>query len=317
MDRFTDSENILINTAKFEDALELYSALKADAAERRGYLKGIQIFGSRELVPAFELQFEIQMDSEVDRSGRFFSDFFYSNFDNEPDVLRNFSIYRGFAEGLGVSFNIEWPVARLPLVKGEFAAYLARVEDYASLIKARPFGDFVSFSNPIFPSFQSPDDFGYFLSARLDREFNILAPEDYRLYGNQVGYYPVQTDVLGDYTRENLAAENAAGIMEFIISSHGQWNNIDQVIFESSDADSEKRVSFLNIDNINDVLSANYYNLNLWTCNNGYRLSSGNLVHEAMANGLCISAFAATTILSNNGTNNRAALAEMQENNMF
>lgn len=117
---------------------------------------------------------------------------------------------------------------------------------------------------------------------------------EYRLYGNRQGHYPVKTDVLGDFTRDNLVLENSQGIKEFIINSHGQWDNIDQCINETKNRTSEKRISFLNTTNINQVLSKNYCYLDLWTCLNGYNLSSDNLIHEAMANGLCMSALASS-----------------------
>jgi hypothetical protein len=169
------------------------------------------------------------------------------------------------------------------------------MEEYPSLVAERPFGSFVNFSNPIFASLTSRDDFSFFLRERLDQEFNILSPEDYRLYGNQGGFYPVQTEVLGDFSRENLAKENKPGVQEFVINTHGQRTNIDQCIFEGKGEETEKRFSLVNVSNINQVLSANYYDLTLWTCLNASGLNSKNLIYEAMANGLCISAFAATS----------------------
>src|SRR5690606_8219792 len=126
MAKLSDTENILVDVSKFDDALEVYAALKADAAKRRGYVKGIQILGSSEIVPAFYVEEKVQMQNGVDQGGYFYSDFFYANFDNEPEQLEGFSLYRNFAEGLGVSFAVDWPVARLPLRKGEFAPYFAR-----------------------------------------------------------------------------------------------------------------------------------------------------------------------------------------------
>ena len=93
----------------------------------------------------------------------------------------------------------------------------------------------------------------------------------------------MSASVAGDFTKENVAEENRKGIMEFIINAHGQWNNIDQCIYTSSDKSSEKRVSFLNTETITSVLAENYYDLDLWTCLNGYNLDDSNLVHEAMS----------------------------------
>ncbi len=268
-------------------------------------------------MPAFDLEFKVQVENGVDDAGRFYSDFFYSNFKNASHVLEDFNLYKNFKEKLGINFTAEWPVARLPLKKGEFAPYLARVEDYASMEENKPFGGFVNFSSPIFATTLHPDDFAFFLKERLDQEFNILSSKEYRLYGNQAGYYPIDIEVLGDLTAENLVLENKSGIREFIINGHGQWDNIDQCVFKTEDKESEKRISFLNMGNINDTLAHNYYHFYLWTCNNAYQLNANNLIHEAMANGLCLSALAASSILSNSGVDKRAAFAELQQNNHF
>ena len=78
-----------------------------------------------------------------------------------------------------------------------------------------------------------------------------------------------------------------------------------------------KRILLVNVSNINQVLSTNYYDLTLWTCLNASGLNSKNLIYEAMANGLCIKRLCCNFILSNNGVNNRAGLAELKQNNHF
>ena len=318
LDCFDDGvENILIDVSPYSSALDIYEYLREEASKKRGYLKGIQIFGSSELVPAFDVEFKIQMQSGIDEGGSFKSDFFYSNFENRSKDLKGFSIYKAFADDLEIDFVAQWPVARLPLKQGEFAPYFKRLQEYVALIEDKKFGDFVNFSNPIFPSANHIDDFGYFMKERLDKEFGILEAKEYKLYGNLQGAYPVKTDVLGDFTRENIASEHRGGIKEFIINTHGQWNNIDQCVFEKKNKNSEKRISFLNVDTINQVLAENYYDLNLWTCLNGYNLNGANLVHEAMARGLCMSAMAASSIISNNGVNNKASLQGMKQNNFY
>ncbi len=319
IDSFNDNvNNILKDTSQYTSATEIYDMLKNDFQDRKGYLKGIQIFGTSDDVHAFDVHFKIQMKDDIDEGGDFKSDFFYSNFESDGSSLKSdFSIYKAFNDKLDVSFVPEWPVARLPLKKGEIAPYMKKNEEYVSAIENKSFGDFVNFSNPIFPQENHSDDFGYFMKERLDKQFNILDSNEYRLYGNKQGYYPVKTEILGDFTKENIAKENKDGIKEFIINSHGQWNNIDQCVFETEDRNSEKRISFLNKDNINKVLWENYYDLDLWTCLNGYNLDDTNLVHEAMANGKCISAMAASSIISNNGVHNDVSLENMKKNNFY
>lgn len=313
-----NTNNILKDVSQYKSAIEIYDDLKKASQGKRGDLKGIQIFGSSEDVAAFDIDFKVQMKNSIDESGAFKSDFFYSNFkSNSKDLKSDFSIYKAFDKKLEVSFIPEWPVSRLTLKSGEIAPYMKRNKEYQLKIKDKKFGDFVNFSNPIFPSNMHIDDMGYFIKERLDKQFNILDTSEYKLYGNQQGYYPLKTDLLGDFTRENIARENKDGIKEFIINSHGQWNNIDQCIFEGEGASTEKRISFLNKENINKILSDNYYDLNLWTCLNGYNLDRNNLVYEAMANGKCMSAIAASSIISNNGVKNNVSLSEMKQNNFF
>ncbi|MBU3190292.1 hypothetical protein K9O30_01820 [Clostridium bowmanii] len=317
--KFNDgTTSILKDVSGYTSAPDIYEMLKNDSKSKNGTLKGIQIFGTSNDVPAFDVHFKIQMKDSVDDSGNFKSDFFYSNFKNDSNSLKNdFSIYKAFSEKLNISFMPEWTVSRLPLIKGEIAPFINKNSEYVASVKDKPFGNFVNFSNSIFASSNHSDDLGYFLKERMDKEFNILSSSDYKLYGNKQGTYPVNTEVIGDFTKENIAKENKDGIKAFIINTHGQENNIDQCIYTSKDSSSEKRISFMNKDNINNVLSENYYNLDLWTCLNGYNLDGKNLVHEAIANGKCISAMAASSVISNNGVHNDVSLENMKKNNFY
>ena len=319
INKFDDgTTSILKDVSNYTSAPEIYDTLKSDSKNRNGKLKGIQIFGTSDDVPAFGIHYKIQMKDSIDEKDNFKSDFFYSNFKSDSSNFSDtLSIYKVFNDKLDISFISEWPVARLPLKKGEIAPYMKRNEEYVISIKDKTFGNFVNFSNPIFPQVNHSDDFGYFIKERLDKEFHILDSNEYRLYGNKQGFYPVKTEVLGDFTKENIAKENRDGIREFIINSHGQWNNIDQCVFETSDKKSEKRISFLNNDTINSVLSENYYDLDLWVCLSGYNLDDKNLVHAAMANGKCMSAMAASSVTSNNGVHNDVSLQDMKKNNFY
>ncbi len=314
----TSRQMILKDVSGYNSAAQIYKALKADWQSKKGNLKGIQLIGTASDVPAFDVQFKIQMANAIDDSGNFKSDFFYSTFKNNDAVLQNdFSIYKSFKEKLGVSFVAEWPVMRLPLKKGEIAGFIEKYMDYSSTITKQKSVPLVNFSNPIFPQEEHCDDMGYFIKQFLDKKYSILNNSQYRLYGNQQGHYPVTTQVLGDFTKENLKKENELGIADFFINSHGQENNIDQAIFENKDRSSEKRISFVNSTNINQILSKNYYTLITWTCLNAAGLNDNNLLHEVLSNGKCINAMGATSIISNNGVNNKASLDEMKKNNFY
>lgn len=307
----TDATVLVADASGFANAKSLYTALKADAAQRGGTVVGVQIFGTPVMVPAFQVEYKALMgDGSVDDGKTFLSDLFYGNFDNDPArISEHYNIKDHFDQKWNVTLVPQWPVVRLPLSKGEFTAFFDKYKAFVAdtgLEQQR----LVNFSNPIFPSKTHTDEMGRFL-ARADKEFHVLdAP--YRLYGNLDGQYPVNSNVLGGYSRENLSKENDAGIMELLVNSHGQWNEIAQCIFEN---DKEKQTSFLNTDNINTVLDGSAYYLDCWACLNGYAMAN-NLTTTAL-NGKCVGVFSATNKLSNNGANCDASLSDMAKSNFY
>ena len=305
----TDSTVLIVDASAYGDIKELYDALVKDHKQRGGKVAGIQIFGTPDAVPAFSVSYRVQMEKEIDEGGTILTDFFYGNFNNKAGNLdENYSVYDQFKKGKKIDLIPQWPVVRLPLEKGEFKKYFTNYNKFSTdtALKAQTL---VNFSNPIFAQKEHSDDMGGFLQ-RITGEFKIKL--NYRLYGNKDGQYPVTTKVLGNYTATNLKKENKKGTVEFVINSHGQRNNIDQATFSNN---KEKRKSFINSDNINSTLSSNYYYLDLWTCNNGYEMRD-NLVTTAL-NGKCIGAFASTSIISNNGVDNKASLSRMKKSNFY
>jgi len=275
-----------------------------------GKTVGVQIFGTADMVPAFQVQYKVQMSDAVDDMGVFLSDLFYGNFDNDAEIIANgYNVLDHFAEGWNVKLTPDWPVARLPLAKGEYKAFFEKYEGFVNTTGLEQ-QELVNFSNPIFASAYHTDDMGTFLN-RMNEEFNLLNVS-YRLYGNQKGQYPVKTEVIGGFTAENLSAENKKGVAEFIINSHGQRDNIDQCYFENG---KEVRESLINKNNINKVLNKNPYYLDCWTCNNGFSMQD-NLTTTAL-NGNCVGMFSATTIISNNGVNCRDSVKEMEKSNFY
>lgn len=306
----TDATVLVADASSFSSAEELYTELQADSAARGGTVAGVQIFGTASMVPAFQVQYKVQMPSAVDEGGYFLTDLFYGNFNNDAALISSgYNVMDHFAQSWSVDLIPEWPVARLPLSKGEFTAFFEKYEEFAlETALAQP--ELVNFSNPIFNTTRHPDDMSTFLN-RINSEFGLLNV-DYRLYGNLDGDVPVTTKVLGGFTKDNLAKENDSGIMELLINSHGQWNNIDQCIFVNGE---EQRISFLNMDDINSVLDNNAYYLDCWACNNGSGMQN-NLTTTAL-NGQCVGMFSATTIISNNGVDCKASVSEMMQSNFY
>lgn len=306
----SDSTVLVVDSSGITSAQQLYTILQADNIQRGGKVVGVQIFGNVDLVPSFEIGYKVQMDSGVDNMGSMLTDLFYGNFNNLATSLsKSYTVMDHFAKNLQIQLVPEWKVARLPLAKGEFEAFFDKYMDFA---ETAGIGDhtLVNFSNPIFATSNHTDDMGYFLN-RMHSEFGIDLGE-YHLYGNQLGQYPVTTDVLGSFTAENLTAENQVGVREFIINTHGQKKNVDKCWFEGGQ---EQRESLMNADNINDILSGNPYYLDMWTCNNGEGMKDN--ITTAALRGNCVGMFSTTHIISNNGVNNHSSLEKMTESNFF
>ena len=306
---YGDAAVLVVDAAQFSDAPSLYAAIRTDHRQRGGEVTGVQIFGTPSMVPAFSVQYKVQMPSDVDNGGTFLTDLFYGNLDNKPEYLKNYNVCDHFAQNWPVELTPDYPVARLPLSAGEFTDFFDKYEDFAldtQLFKLT----LANFSNPIFAQAQHTDDMGAFLN-RMHDEFQLI-DDDYLLYGNQRGDYPVTTAVLDGFTAANLTAVNQTGPVEFLINSHGQDNNIDCCYFEGGQ---EKRESLINSNTISSVLGSNPYYLDCWTCNNGWGMAD-NLITTALT-GECVGAFAATAIISNNGVNCQASLSQMQQSNFY
>ena len=311
----SDSQVLVVDAAGITSAQQLYTILQADNIQRGGQVVGIQIFGDPTLVPSFEIGYKTQYinyqgEELVDDAGSLLTDLFYGNFNNlASDLGRNYNVMDHFAEDWQMQLVPEWKVARLPLVQGEFAPFL---EKYAVFVEETGLArqDLVNFSNPIFANSYHIDDMGTFLN-RMGEEFDVDLG-NYRLYGNLEGQFPVTTEVLGGFTAENLGAENAQGICEFLINTHGQQNNVDKCWYENM---TEKRQSLFNVSTIDSVFGENPYYLDMWTCNNGWDMRN-NLTTAALR-GNCVGVFSATHVISNNGVDCAADLEKMTQSNFY
>ncbi|WP_113673506.1 S8/S53 family peptidase [Vallitalea guaymasensis] len=323
-----NTEKILIDISAHKDAYSIYNCLRQDYNKRKGRLLGIQIIGSSDEVPAFNIHFKVKMKSDIDDKGYFLSDHFYSNF-NSKDLNKGkeLSVYSAIEQKLKIDFIPKWPVARLPLGRGDIAKYFDKYNKYKKETNNKRI-PIVDFSSPIFDYEIHNDDTGILLN-RMEK-FQLINKDDYRLYGNMLGKYPVQTQVLGDFSKENLKKENELGIMNLTINSHGQWDNVDQYIIsddynEFKDKAREQhingsnemvtRLSLVNKKNINNILDTNYYNIFSRSCLNACNLDKSNIFYKGLVDGLLISAIGHSSIGSNNGFNVYAELKDMKYNN--
>ncbi len=321
-----NTEKIIIDASSYKSAQNIYEYIKDDSKDKKGRLLGIQIIGSSEEVPAFNVHYKVNTVTGIDEGDYFLSDYFYSNFES-TDLDKEISVYASAEEGLGLSFIPNWPVARLPLGKGEIEKYFDKYKKYKNVTKDKIL-PIIDFSSPIFDSKVHSDDTGVLLTHM--EELNLIDKKDYRLYGNLLGKYPVETQVLGDFSKESLKLENEKGIMNLNINSHGQWNNIDQYIL-SDDHNAFKdearlqylndknemvtRLSLININTINTTLNENYYNIFSRSCLNAYNLNKENLFHKGLADGLLVNAIGNSSIGANNGFDVYRELDDLKNNN--
>ncbi|QUH30003.1 S8/S53 family peptidase [Vallitalea guaymasensis] len=248
-----NTEKILIDISAHKDAYSIYNCLRQDYNKRKGRLLGIQIIGSSDEVPAFNIHFKVKMKSDIDDKGYFLSDHFYSNF-NSKDLKKGkeLSVYSAIEQKLKIDFIPRWPVARLPLGRGDIDKYFDKYNKYKKETNNKRI-PLVDFSSPIFNYEIHNDDTGILLN-RMEK-FQLINKDDYRLYGNMLGKYPVQTQVLGDFSKENLKKENELGIMNLTINSHGQWDNVDQYIVSDDHNEFKNKAREQHINGSNEMVS--------------------------------------------------------------
>ena len=309
-----------IDAKGISDAADMCQALKNSYSEVSGQIKGIQIFGTKEKVPSFNIGYEIDVgDDKTDKAYEdFVSDFFYSSFDSNFRCLRGKTgINTIFENELEVSFKPQWSVARLPFEKNEFANFIKKYFDYRQrLTELSEKPVLVSFSNPILVKQPVIDDMSYFLKNQIDKKYNYLNNRKYRLYGLTEGFNKVVEKVEGGFERENLEKENQKGIMDLFISCHGESDKFIKMIMRTEGYSNREFSSFVDRSNVNSILKHNYYTLTTWSCLTAQGLDAQNIIYD-MLRYKCIDAMAATSIISNNGTDHRQSFEKSQSNNFY
>ena len=314
-----DGQVKIIDSKGVTSAGLMCQALKNSYSSISNNIKGIQIFGTKDSVPSFDIGFEINMGNDkIDKAYEdFVSDFFYSNFDSEMSCLKTKTgINSIFINNLNVSFKPRWKVARLPLKKDEFAPFIKKYFDYKEQLKSVEKPPIISFSNPILLESPVKDDMGYFIKEKIDKECGYLKNRQYRLYGLLEGSNKVTGKVEGDFIKENVEKENQQGIMDLFINCHGENDKFIKMIFLDDSYGNNKMTSFIDRSNVNNVLGNNYYTLTAWSCLIAQGLNEQNIIYDILRY-KCVDAMAATTIISNNGTNNKASFEQSKNNNFY
>ncbi len=285
---FTDATVLTVDTAKISDIQSLYTTLQNDSKQRGGKVAGIQIFGTASMVPSFKIKYKAKKVDGSYEGGFLLTDLFYGNFDSDVSKLNSeYNVEDHMANGWNVDLIPQWPVARLPLSKGEFDSFFKRYKAFAVDTNLNQLG-VVSFSNLVPYENRLFNDMGCFLCSHLDYKHNLL-DAGYRLYCNDDEVYYV----FGNFELENMTKENKRDNIEFVIKANGQFDRIDKTSFDKG---WEQFTPLVNMDNINSVFSANPYYLDTWRNLNGYDMEN-NLTTTAL-NGKCVGAFSATSNIS-------------------
>lgn len=302
-----DAAPALVDVSACQNAQQVWEALRMETCRRGETPAGVQIFGTADMVPSFVIQYKVQLTAGVKTDEPLCTDLFYSRFGDQPG--EDYSVREHLLRGWKVDMIPQWPVVRLPMETGEFEPFLSKYEAFARRAGHKPPLKAV-FYNPLFAARRPRDDMGRFLKRMCDEAG--IQDLQYRLYGSLKGDYPVIARVLGDFSAENMARENREGVRECIIASHGKRDRIEACFFENRE---EKRLPVLDMDNIHEVLGANPYYLDAWTCLNGQGM--GDNLAAAALKGQCVGMFASTAILSNNGADWQAGFEDMARSNFY
>lgn len=287
INKFKDSRNVLFDATTYATAPQLYDALKTKQKQLGGNVAGIQIFGMEEDVPAFSYIHKVQVipaterwnGVEFNKEAKYLSDFFYSTFQNSSTYLStDVAIYDVYEKNVPLSFTPEWPVSRLPLTKGEISKYINKYDNYQKQIAEKSIPTIVLSVASNVQDGKTQNDAAFFMD-RLKSEFNLFEMAELRTYTKDLN--------------KNLITENKKGPINLIVSSP-----ID------NEGAKQGKEYFMNREDVNKQLTANYYTAFFWGMHPASRFNSDNIIHDGMTKGSLINPIAQTVSASNSGLNN-------------
>ena len=295
-DLYADYDLVMVDARGQEDAASVYRLLIQER-DARGYdPSGVQIFGTPNAVPAFvhKHEFEMQTQQEMYREDDYASDYFYTNFNNDPDVLDHISAYE-LAHSLNeIDMMPAWHVVRLPLLRGDFADFIIKYREYLALMEEQDIVN-VSVSSPILPVgwyAVAEDDTGYFLTRARD-EWGFI--DDVRLFGTTEGVYASTLDLDGSCNVEDWAPLTEQNVCEIFHESHAGKDVLTQTIFTGRGKYEYYCTDVLTTQTINRKLNGMPYFLNTGGCEPAKGMTD-NIITKAL-NGRCVGAIAATAVL--------------------
>ena len=295
-DLYPGYDLVFVDACEQNNAAKVYQLLLQER-DTRGYDPcGIQIFGTPNAVPAFEHkhEFENQSQTEMNKYDDFVSDYFYTNFNNDPAALDKISAYELSGRLDEIDIVPAWHVVRLPLLRGDFADFITKYREYLSLIEDRDIVN-ISVSSPILPVgwySVAMDDTGYFLT-RARAEWGFI--DDVRLFGTTEGVYASTLDLDGSCNVEDWAPLTEQNVCEIFHESHAGKDTLTQTIFTGRGKEEYYCKDVLTTQTINRKLNGMPYFLNTGGCQPAEGMT-GNIITKALS-GRCVGAIAATTVL--------------------
>ena len=298
---YREHDIVVIDVDGLSSSAEVYARLQEEKNAMLGELSGVQIFGTPQAVPSFELKFETEIfplpgESEISTYDNFVSDFFYSNLNNDPDKLNELSAY-GIANA-PEEFDIfpEWAVVRLPLSSGQFSAFFQKYREYLDL-KTETYALSISVASPIFPVGWYPvasDDFGYFLMRARD-EWGLV--NDLRMYGTTEGVCASTLELDGSCNARDWAHLTNDNLCEIYHDSHANKIALLETVFFGKSKSDYHCEEILYAGTINGTLKGKPYFLNTNGCDPAKDME-GSIVNAALR-GRCVGAFASTSLMNN------------------
>ena len=295
-DLYPDYSLVKVDTHGLKTAKDVYTRLIQER-DARGYdPQGIQIFGTPNAVPAFvhKHEFEMQTQEEMYNEDDFVSDYFYTNFNNDPDALDKISTYE-LAHSLDeIDIMPAWHVVRLPLLRGDFADFITKYREYLALVEEQDIVN-VSVASPILPVgwySVAVDDTGYFLTRARD-EWKFI--DNVHLYGTTEGFYASTLDLEGSCNADDWAPLTKQNVCEIFHESHANKDVLSQTIFTGRGKYDYYCTDVLTTNTINRKLNGMPYFLNTGGCQPAKGMS-GNIITKALS-GRCVGAIASTAVL--------------------
>jgi len=294
-------EIVMVDVCDQMNAAGVYNMLISVHDEKGLDPSGIQIFGIPSMVPSFVLLYEVEVltgagATQLTSDDNFVSDYFYTNFNNNPKEIEKISSYQLSGKLDDIDILPQWPVVRLPLLGGQISEFITKYREYLSM-DGRDKVTNISVSSPILPVGWYPvamDDTGYFLMRARD-EWKLI--DNLRMYGTTEGVYASSLTLDGSCDTENWAPLTHKGICEIYHDSHAGPNVLLQTIFDGRSINDYHCEEVLKTQTVNSVLDGLPYFLNTSGCEPAKEMT-GNIITTALL-GRCVGAFASTTLVGN------------------